>query len=273
MRRRAILSTAICLCAALWLAPAARADFGFLPGAEGFDVAAIEHDGSPDNQAGSHPYELTTKLAFKLGPESPGQSGVPFSDGDLRDLRIEEPPGLIENPSVVDKCTQALFNTPRQSPFEESLSGESCPARSQIGTVAMHTSFGGGQTRYFGVFNLAPPPGAPSEIGFAPFGVPIALTPTIRGAEGSYGVTLALENISQRLNINAIELTIWGTPWSLVHNTQRGNCLNEADPEDGWAKCSPGRPRNSPPLAYLTLPGDCSSPPCPCPQQAPPAPC
>jgi hypothetical protein len=254
-------SIAIAIAGVLWLLPsAAQADFGFLPGTAGFDVTATEHDGSVDNQAGSHPYELTTSVNFNLAAESPGQPGGPFTDGDLRDLHLELPPGLIENPSVLSRCTQVQFNTPRSSLFETSLSGESCPARSQIGVVAIHSSYGGGTTRSFGVFNLAPPPGAPSQIGFAPFGVPIALTPHIRSAEGEYGVTLDLLGLSQRLDVYGLRLTIWGTPWSLVHNTERGDCLNESEPEEPYGKCSPGRPRNSPPLAYLTLPSTCSAP-------------
>jgi hypothetical protein len=261
---KALPITLSCLALALlFLGPAvssAQASFGFLPGAEGFNVTATEHDGSPDLQAASHPYQLTTTVNFKLGPESPGQPGVPFSDGDLRDLHLELPPGLIENPGAVPKCSQAQFNTPRESPFEASASGENCPVRTQIGVVAMRTSFGGGSTHYFGVFNVAPPPGAPSEIGFAPFGVPIALTPHIRQSEGEYGLTLGLENLSQRLNVYGLTLTIWGTPWNLTHNEQRGNCLNESDIEDPYAKCSPGRPRNNAPRAYLTLPSTCTAP-------------
>jgi hypothetical protein len=261
---RTLACAALCgTLALLFVGPAvssAQADFGFLPGAEGFSVAATEHDGSPDAQAGSHPYQLTTTVNLKLGPESPGQPGVPFSDGDLRDLQLELPPGLIENPSSVPKCSQAQFNTARESPFEASESGENCPARSQIGVVAVKSSFASGSTHYFGAFNVAPPPGAPSEIGFAPFGVPIALTPSVRQSEGEYGLTLGLENLPQRLSVSGLQLTIWGTPWNLTHNEQRGNCLNESDLEDPYAKCSPGRPRNNAPQAYLTLPSTCTAP-------------
>jgi hypothetical protein len=253
-----------CLALALLLgalsAPAAQADFGFLPGAEGFEVEASNEDGSPDTQAGSHPFELTTTVNFKLGDEFPGQPGVPFSDGDVKDLRIELPPGLIENPNALARCTAAQFHTPRLSPFEASRSGESCPDRSQAGVVAVRSSFGGGSTRYFGVFNLDPPPGVPAELGFAPYGEPITLTPHIRGAQGEYAVSLDSSNISQTVDLYGLSLRIWGIPWRLIHNTERGNCLNEAEPSFPWAKCSTGRPRFFPPRAYLTLPTSCAGP-------------
>ena len=234
--------------------------FGFLPGSAGFEVEATEADGTPDNRAGSHPYALTTKVNFNLAGEFAGQPGVAFTDGDLRDLQLELPAGLIENPSAVSQCSQAEYHAPRQSPFESSLAGENCPAASQIGVVTIHGSFAGGSTRSFGVFNLSPPPGSPSQLGFSPFGVPIILTPSIRGIDGAYGVNLNLEGLSQRFDLYGFEMTIWGAPWRLGHDRERGNCLNEVDPGDPYGKCSVGRPLNHRPQAYLTLPTSCSGP-------------
>ena len=37
------------------------------------------------------------------------------------------PPGLIVNPNALDKCSLLDFHIPRDSPFEDSRSGESCP--------------------------------------------------------------------------------------------------------------------------------------------------
>ncbi|HWO47584.1 MAG TPA: hypothetical protein VNM41_05935, partial [Solirubrobacterales bacterium] len=149
MRGRFAITILAASALGLSLLPAvAQADFGFLPGPEGFSAIATADGGQlRDEQAGSHPFSLVTEVNFKLGPESPGQPGVPFSDGDLRDLQIDLPPGLIENPGALPRCTQAQFHTPRQSPFGPSLSGESCPARTQIGTVGIRTSLGGGTTR------------------------------------------------------------------------------------------------------------------------------
>lgn len=225
------------------------------------EVTPESEGGGPALLAGSHPYQLTTTLGLSLGPESPGQPGVPFSDGDLRDLTIEEPPGMIEDPDALPKCSQVQFNTPRASPFEASRSGESCPANTQIGVVDVHASFAGATTRRFGVFNLAPPPGVPSQIGFAPYGVPVAFDSQIRDAEGEYGLTLSARNFPQRLDFTGFQITLWGYPWGVSHNGQRGNCLNEAEPSFPWAKCSVGPPIVYPPQPYLTLPTSCSEPP------------
>jgi hypothetical protein len=247
------------LAALALLCPAARADFGFLPGAEGFEAIPRAEGGAPDTLSGSHPYSLTAKIAFNL-TESPDQPGVHFSDGDLRDLRIEMPPGLIENPAAVPKCSSADFHTPRSSPFEASRSGESCPDASQLGTVDVHTGQGGGALRRFGVFDLDPPPGVPAELGFAPYGTPIVLRSQVRGAGGGYGITLEATNFPQALDVTELDLTLWGAPWGASHDGERGECLNEAEPTFPWAKCSVGAPFTHRPLAYLTMPGACGTP-------------
>ena len=281
--RGAVLFAAIVALLTLVAAPSARADFGFLPGAEGFDLSATELDGSFDDQAGTHPYDLTTSIAFKPGSEPSGQPGEFFTDGDVRNLSIERPAGLLENPTVVGKCTLAGFSTPRQSPFQASLSGENCPDASQVGTIAVEGLYGGVQTtRTFGVFNLAPPPGFPSMLGTAPFGAPIVFAPRIRSAEGEYGLTLEATNISQQLNISRLEINLWGNPWLVGHDKERGDCLNEVEPENYFGTdavlerepqtkpptppfyeagtCSIGDPKVYPPLAYLTLPMSCRGP-------------
>lgn len=253
----AVIALSAALCS---LPSAAQASFGFRPGEEGFQATAIGEGGAPDTLVGSHPYALQVKVALNPAPENPDQPGVSFSEGDLRDLRIEMPAGLIENPAAVQKCTQAQFHTHRSSPFEASLSGENCPAYTQVGVVTLHTSYGGGETRTFGVFNLEPAPGIPSELGFAPYGVPVVLSTQIRSTQSEYGLNLETHNFPGAFDLSEVELTIWGTPWGVSHNGERGNCLNEAEPRFNWAKCSVGPPVAFAPLAYLSLPTACGTP-------------
>lgn len=234
--------------------------FGFQPGREGFDVTATKLDGSPALQAGSHPYELTVHIGFAPGPESPGQPGAAFPAGDVKDLRLELPGGLIGNPTVTSECMLAEFNTPRGSPWEESLSGESCPDSSQVGVVAVKTSLGGGEVRHFGIFNLTPPPGYAVELGFAPFGSPVTFGAHVRNEGSEYGLTAEIQNFPQALSVDSVTMTLWGTPWAVSHDTERGNCLNEAVPAEAWGKCSVGPPRSFHREAFLTLPTSCAGP-------------
>ncbi len=246
---------------ALLAAPAQGAEsFGFRPGAEGFDFAATKQDGTPATEAGTHPYALTGTVNFNEGPESPGQPGVPFPVADLRDMRFELPSGLIGNPSVVSQCTLAQFNTPRSSPFETSLSGESCPNKSQVGTVSMRSALDGGSTRTFGLFNLTPPPGVAAMLGTAPFGEPIAFGAQVRNHAGEYGLNMEAKNFPQGLAIDGVQIALWGTPWAVSHDGERGNCLKEGEPSFPWGKCSVGPPKSNRPEAFLTLPNSCTGP-------------
>jgi len=252
--RRALLLLGVAL---VLLAPAtAQASFGFLPGSEGFKVSATSEGGTDaDTQAGSHPYSLITEVNLKLAGEIPGRPGVPATDGDIRDVHLELPGGLVEDPQAIPQCALAQFHSPRSSPFEASRSGESCSDASQVGVVAVHSSVGGGTTRTFGLFNLAPPPGQLSQLGFAPYGVPIAFTPHIRQAGGEYGITLDARGLPQSLDLYGLRIVIWGNPWATSHNGLRGNCLNEAEPTFPWAKCRVKGEHS--PQAYLTLPTSC----------------
>lgn len=237
------------------LLPASAGAFAFLPGPAGFEANVYAGGETTATEAGSHPASVSFDVNFAL------EGGGPFTEGDLRNLDIELPPGLIERPTAVTECSSEDFQTPRQSPWEESLSGESCKDRAQVGIVTVRSARKGGSTRTFGLFNLSPPPGAPSELGFNPYGNPVVLVPSIRQADGEYGITLETKNLTQVLDITGLTVTIWGVPWSVIHNAQRGNCLNEAEPAFGWAKCSVGPPFETEhaPRAYLTLPTSCEA--------------
>jgi hypothetical protein len=241
----------IVMAVAACIPAAAQASFGF----SHFNATVTAEGGEAEaTLSGSHPYSMITEADFELAGES--------SDGDLENLHLDLPPGLIENPSAVTQCPSFLFSTPRSSPFESpSLSGESCPSTSQIGIVTLKTGYNGGETRSFGVFNLTPPPGFPSQFGFSPYGIPVTISPHIREAQREYGLTLDLENFSQQLDLRGFRFEIWGVPWALAHDEQRGNCLNEADAAFGWAKCriAPLHPPHAA-QAYLTLPTSCEGP-------------
>jgi hypothetical protein len=261
--------------AALALAPSsANAAFGFKTGPEGFDVALEKEDGSPPALSGTHPYELHIKVGLN---ETSG-----FAEGDLRDLEIELPQGVLVTPTV-DQCNLDQFATHRVSPYQESLSGESCPNKSQVGTIAVRTA---GTTRWFGLFNLNHPPGAPIALGAAPFGVPIIATVSVRQQDGV--LLLHIANLSQALNFSELEFTLWGMPWAspgigawsgrwtFWHDDERGNCLNEEDVEApfgvpaqpvpisgpgdyiaGTCSVDSGDPRTYVPPAALSLPTSC----------------
>jgi hypothetical protein len=239
------------------LVPGQAAAFEFLSGAEGFDANVYDGAGVSTTLAGSHPYAMTFNVGFE-------GAGAPSEDG-LRNLSFEMPPGLFENPTATRQqyCSATEFKTPRVSPWESSLSGESCRDKTQVGTITVRSSAAGPEARTFGLFNLVPKRGEPAELGASPYEKSIVFVPMIRQAAGEYGITLNAADIPEDLQVSGLEVSIWGVPWSVVNNEQRGNCLNEVAPDFGWAKCSVGPPRDgepSSPQAYLTMPTSCEEP-------------
>lgn len=242
--RCAALAWALGALALMLAAPTNTSALALLPGSEGFDATVYATGGGLATEAGSHPEAVSFSINFET------EGGGPFTAGDLRNLEVEMPPGLIENPTAMPQCSQLAFSTPRDSPFEESHSGESCPDDTQIGTVTLRSSFGGGTTRTFGLFNITPPRGAPSELGFNPYGFPIVFVPWLRQADGEYASILRAKDVTRMFDVSSLTVTIWGSPWGLLgpkelveekppaqlfrqlvgHDTERGNCLNEKNP-------------------------------------------
>ncbi|HET9153683.1 MAG TPA: hypothetical protein VFN85_06180 [Solirubrobacterales bacterium] len=240
------------------------AGFGFQSGSEGFKVGAFtsdEPDSAFETRAGSHPFEFIAAANFRLAGESQGQPGTPVTDGDLRNFEVDLPPGLFANPLSLPRCTQAEFHTPRISPYESSTSGESCNKLSQVGVITIRSSAEGGSTRTFGVFNLEPPFGYAAELGFNAFGTPVTLKPSITEENGVFALELSLEDFPQRFDLYGFRIAVWGVPWDPSHDEQRGNCLNEHDLHQGYAKCGIEPPKVFLPTEpYLTLPTSCAEP-------------
>jgi hypothetical protein len=239
---------------ALTIAPAsARAAFGI----DAFSVVAEAQDGTPVTQAGAHPYAFRAHLGLDT------EAGAE----DLRDLTLHLPPGFLVNPTSVPECPASAFHTPRVSPHEASASGESCASSTQVGVLAVEV---GGTKRWFGLFNLVPPFGAPAAFGASPFGTPLVFTSRLR--ETDSGLDLALSGLSQSLAPESLDLTIWGTPWWGAknerplesHDSQRGNCLNEQT-GGSWGSCVVFDAAPAPDTlvkSYLTLPTTpCGTPP------------
>jgi hypothetical protein len=242
-----------CSIAAAAEAPAATASFGFQPGEAGFSVRAIADGGATATQAGLHPYQLELGFGFnQAAPATP--------DGDPRGLTIALPPGMLLNPSAVSVCQPDQFATPRNSPFEASSSGESCPASSQLGSAEVDAGSQAGEPLRFGLFNLKPPRGVAARIGFAPYGEPIVFDFTVpEEADGASAILLRARALPPLLDLTGLRLSFWGTPWMPSHDGERGNCLNEAEPSFPWAKCQlAGGGQSGREIAYLSLPARCA---------------
>ena len=202
-------------------------------------------NGLLDTQAGSHPYSLT--VAFFLNNENTQLPGEPIINkpvGEMRDVVVNVPPGLVGNPQAVPRCTRAQFNV------------EECPLDTQVGvdrTMPFHGPSAGAITEGYGtvntvqlsVYNLVPPPGVPAQFGFTLFNAGARLDAHIRSGS-DYGISEHIKNIPQ-LQLSYNSITLWGMPADPSHDYQRCTLryCGSADLE---------------PVPFLTLPTSCTGP-------------
>jgi len=234
MIRRATLLAMLVLALA---APAAQADFGFVPGS--MTVDSLEEDGNNDFRAGSHPYAFTIHVELKtLESRSEG--------GEMRDLIFDLPPGLVGNPRALPQCSIQDF---------EGADAPHCPPSTQVGVVRAVVP-GIGQLSP-PLFNVEPGPAQAAQLGFSAQGFIGMPSATLRSDEGlpneaeeRYGIRVATTNLP--IEATAVTATIWGNPPDKTHDPERANI---AKGKDG------GESSQAPPLAFFTLPTSCHAKP------------
>ena len=139
-------------------------------GFEEFHAEATGLDGKPASAAASHPYQYTTSFAVNLETAPPG-SQVPFlaAEGDLKQIEVALPPGLIGNPTATRRCSAQQFTNHHDtfSPARENfINSNECPIGSAVGVALVEQLEGG---RFFSpapIYNLVPPKGMPAQLAF-----------------------------------------------------------------------------------------------------------
>ena len=210
---------------------AAKADFGIEPNSlkTSFEVSEGVV-GLP--QASSHPYSFD--ISFNLNTNSEGLA----EGGEVRDLIIDLPPGMIGNPTAVPKCT-------RQE-FEGVL--PQCSPNSQVGVVGANIpglGFAVGP-----LFNMVPPPGVAGQFGFAVGGLNALQNGSLQTRAEGYGLKVTTNSIPKELT--SVEAIIWGTPAAESHDGQRG--LEQAEGKGG------STPFVGAHKAFFTMPANCAEP-------------
>ncbi len=228
MRTPRSLAAIAAIAALLALPAAARAEFGIVPGS--FTTKAQNEDGTLDAQASSHPYSYT--VSFKLNEAAGHTEG-----GELRDVLVNLPPGLVGNPIAVPQCSRQDFEgtTPHCSPS------------TQIGIVQVNIP--GLGLALGALYNLVPPPGAAAQLGFSAGGLN-ALQNASVSAAGGYGVLVSTNSIPEE--VTSVSETVWGIPADPSHDAQRGLLAAEGS--------GPPVSTDAPRLPFLTLPATCVEP-------------
>jgi hypothetical protein len=253
---RRLLCVALVAAASMVFAPSAMAAFGL----QSFEVSATNQNGSPDVQAGSHPYELTTSFVLNRLIEENSEKLV--TEGSLKDVRVELPPGFVGNPQATPRCT---YNE-----FTHGEGAHSCPDDTAVGVentyvVAGHSTVVEESLLSVStpVYNVEPSPGIAAELGFKLKGiVPVLLNVSVRTG-GDYGLTVKAPNINEGAEVYGNTVTIWGVPAEASHDPYRGKCLAQ-DEREGiqttYESTGATCPANVAVKPFLTNPTSCAVP-------------
>jgi hypothetical protein len=237
-------------------------------GVERYELTPEAESGATDVQAGSHPSQITTTIAFNqiFTELNPGREfPVPDVPQLVKTIDTTLPPGLVGNANgyVVPRCSGFDFGTVPEGNYNE------CPEDTAIGAalVTFHDQAPGPGylTETVPVFNIEPEAGEPARFGFEFERVPVILNTAVQTGKG-YAIEVSSANVSSTASVLSTIVTIWGTPRSEVHDDARGwQCLGggfKLEIQGGSHKqpCVEEAMKESEVHPYLTLPTTCAAP-------------
>ena len=201
-------------------------------------------------EAGGHPWALTTLVRFVSEPTQVGNlPGVESPTGDVRDVVVDLPPGLLgdPNPEAFPRCPLAVALANK----------ERCPSDTQIGVVRLRW-FSGGEG-VAPIVNLTPEAGQSGEFGLETDGkITVVLTAHVVREGSTYALTVVSNNIQVSTEIVEAETTFWGVPSDASHDGMRGLVCSGTY---GLSGCQGGDVAGGREVPFLTMPTDCSGGP------------
>jgi hypothetical protein len=226
-------------------------------GVEEFTLSPEDENGAIDTQAGSHPFQLTTRLdlnrAIEANPDS--RENEPSAPALVRDLHFVLPPGLLGNINVVPQCSGVQFAT--------ILSGDinQCSPETAVGVAKVtlnepHLLYA--LSEAVPIFNLTPEPGEPARFGIEIDKVPVILGTAVRTGK-DYAVEVTTRNTTEAAILLDSDVTFWGVPADPRHNSSRGwECLIGGVWTQSFGATRPCVAPHEPRLqSFITLPTSC----------------
>jgi hypothetical protein len=218
-------------------------------GVKSFSVSFLNKDGTPDTQAGSHPYKLVNSIVFNAHfarVESNADSPyVQEPDGTVRDLALDFPPGMVGDPNATTrKCT---LNELRK---EENI----CNLESLVGDWRVLYS----EHIYLGtynfdepIYNLVPPRGVAVQFGVH-YELPDLFINNGLLTGGDYPIQATVINPPTSAPVLVSQVTVYGDP----AEAQAERRQHQVEQETG----NPFPLPSFTPKAFLTLPTGCHGP-------------
>ncbi len=227
-------------------------------GIKSFGVSFLNENGTPDTQAGSHPFHFVNTFEmnshFKRMESNADSPYLPEPDGVLRDVTVDLPPGFVGDPNATPKkCTaQELRRWPGH-----------CPGTSRVGEL--HLGWGQATARVGDfknvIYNMVPPNGTALQLG-TDFLVPLLFINNAVRAGGAYPVQGTVTDAPGEAPVIRSKLTLSGVITPCV-KAEKGTgkyndfaCKEKAYPggsNDYEKEVSASKP-------FLTLPTGCHGP-------------
>ncbi|HTC72200.1 MAG TPA: hypothetical protein VK655_04885 [Solirubrobacteraceae bacterium] len=217
-------------------------------GLQNFSLSVLNADGTPDTQAGSHPYEMTTSFTVNSSLSGFPLAGVEGPVQEPKDLELDLPVGLVGNDQVVTQCSRAVFD----AGITGTAGSPTCPADSQVGTAIVALGYPNINLD-IPVFNLTHGTSVPAEFGFGFEHHRAIIDAGLRTGDG-YGLKVDLGDLESGIRLDGSSITLWGEPADPSHNPDR--CFTSPSKELHSCGLSTSLPRR--PL--LTLPSSCGLP-------------
>jgi hypothetical protein len=226
-------------------------------GIKHFDVSFLNENGTPDTQAGSHPYQFVSTFElnshFKRMESNADSPYLLEPDGILRDVTVDLPPGFVGDPNA----------TPKKCTVQElRRNANECPPASRLGQLYLEWgTTPRSNTFNNALFNMVPPHGTALQLG-ANFFLPLLFINNGVRAGGDYPVQATVTEAPEEAPVIKSELTLSGVVAPCVKvapgtgKYQTFTCTEKATPlapGEYELETSSGKP-------FLTLPTGCHGP-------------
>jgi hypothetical protein len=226
-------------------------------GLEKYELSPEGVGGEFESQAGAHPFQLTTTIAWNKTERFPflnPDKSAPLQPALPKEVNVKLPPGLLGNPTPFPQCTAAQFTN---AGAEDT---NACPQDTAVGFANIMIT----EPLLFGikifsapVYNLVPEHGEPARFGFTVVAAPVYLDTSVRTG-GDYGVTVHVGAISQLATLLESEVTFWGVPGDPRHDSSRGWWCGKTEAAESSDKQPCKLQEEQHPQPLLVMPTSCT---------------
>lgn len=195
----------LCGSSSAFASSATPSGFGFSQegkgnGEGGFNGLSRNTPSEADMAAGSHPHELALTFALNL-KKGPKEEVLDSAGGELKDLTLSFPAGLILNTNPLVRC------------FRRQLEENGCPGEAQIGEVTLQIATGGApREETSALYNMVPPGAGTPELGFRVAGVDVLAYTSVRTgvlSAGEAGIDLNIFDLPPQKVVGG-RITLFG---------------------------------------------------------------